>query len=168
MNYDHLNEVYDDYLEHYGILGMKWGIRRYQNADGTLTTAGKKRYKNDTSEQIERSERRKAKVVKAAKTVAKVGAAGATAGFAVHALLSGRPAGAVSIGGKALGQLISSGILDSKTAASLTASHLAQNGTRSLAMSLWDNPSNPYYKPGPSKQYQEMMKDVLEYYLENK
>ena len=36
------NELY-----HYGKKGQKWGVRRYQNADGTLTDAGKKRYARD-------------------------------------------------------------------------------------------------------------------------
>jgi hypothetical protein len=31
-------------LQHWGIKGMKWGVRRYQNSDGTLTDAGKRRY----------------------------------------------------------------------------------------------------------------------------
>ena len=36
-------------LEHWGIKGMKWGIRRFQNKDGSLTAAGRKRY-NDSAE----------------------------------------------------------------------------------------------------------------------
>lgn len=39
--------VYPDELTHHGILGQKWGVRRYQYKDGSLTPAGRKRYKID-------------------------------------------------------------------------------------------------------------------------
>lgn len=35
--------VSNDYLAHHGILGQKWGVRRYQNPDGSLTAAGRKK-----------------------------------------------------------------------------------------------------------------------------
>lgn len=37
----------DDILEHHGIKGQRWGIRRYQNKDGTLTAEGRRRYLSD-------------------------------------------------------------------------------------------------------------------------
>lgn len=49
----------DEYLAYHGILGMKWGIRRYQNKDGTLTAAGKKRYGNAETEFSELNAARK-------------------------------------------------------------------------------------------------------------
>lgn len=39
-------------LYHHGVKGQKWGVRRYQYADGTLTPSGKKRYQNSSDTHI--------------------------------------------------------------------------------------------------------------------
>lgn len=55
VNYRIIRTNQSDELAHHGILGQKWGIRRYQNKDGSLTPAGEKHYKvvgKDTDDRI--------------------------------------------------------------------------------------------------------------------
>ncbi len=45
---------YKTYLSHHGVKGQKWGVRRYQNSDGSLTSKGKIRYQTESKNPIER------------------------------------------------------------------------------------------------------------------
>ncbi len=65
---------FSDCLMHHGIKGMKWGVRRYRNEDGTLTPAGKERY--GTIENLEAAQKKKKKIAKTAVTAATYGAWG--------------------------------------------------------------------------------------------
>lgn len=46
-----------DVLAHHGVLGMRWGIRRYQRKDGTLTTAGKRRLRTVENKMVDNTKK---------------------------------------------------------------------------------------------------------------
>lgn len=66
---------YNDELYHWGIKGMKWGVRRYQNKDGTLTAAGRSRYAASDAEGTDETSQKRAGLSDKQKSALKVGAA---------------------------------------------------------------------------------------------
>ena len=60
----------NDELYHYGILGMKWGVRRYQNEDGTWTNRGKSRRRSEPHSKKKLTKKQKERIKKIAKGAA--------------------------------------------------------------------------------------------------
>ena len=52
----------NSYIQHHGIKGQKWGIRRFQNKDGSLTAKGRQRYGETTNKREETPEERKKRI----------------------------------------------------------------------------------------------------------
>ena len=63
--------ISDGKLYHHGILGMKWGVRRFQTKSGSLTSAGKKRYQTREEQKVQK---KRAKALEKARETRKTNA----------------------------------------------------------------------------------------------
>lgn len=107
-----------EYLVHHGIKGQEWGVRRYQNKDGSLTEEGRRRYgynKSGISENTKERIKQGSKIGAAIGSVVGTGAAGLTLGtLGFQAAMLGvslNPAGAVMLGGSIIASYAASGAL---------------------------------------------------------
>ena len=91
--------VYNDELYHHGVKGMKWGVRRYQNDDGTRTAAGKKRYTDGGEKKQLSDEERAARNAKIKSTAKKV-----AVGVGVAALVAAGTYAAVKYNNKTMSE----------------------------------------------------------------
>ena len=96
-----------DELYHHGVKGMKWGVRRYQNKDGSLTAKGKKRY-SDSSNSGADSDKQKEKRKLSRKQKAVIIGASVVAAYATYKFIdSGQATRLIEKGKAALGKDVS-------------------------------------------------------------
>lgn len=95
-------------LYHHGIKGQKWGRRRFQNEDGSLTPAGKERYDDDSTDSKQRNETPEERKKRIARNVA-IGTAAAATAIAVIGYMKYRS------NSKALDKISSSAVKDINT-----------------------------------------------------
>lgn len=91
-------------LYHHGIKGMKWGVRRYRNKDGSLTPAGKKRYSeesNDSDQSAKDKARRRNIIIGAAAATVALAAIG---GASVYAYKTSSYRSSISVNSLKLGK----------------------------------------------------------------
>lgn len=76
------------YIAHHGVKGQKWGVRRYQNSDGTLTDEGRRRYGYGRGADSLIRENTKSRLKQGAKLGAKIGAGFGVVGGATSAAIA--------------------------------------------------------------------------------
>lgn len=122
-SYNDFCELHEYYLMHHGIKGMKWGIRRYQNPDGSLTDEGKRRYHMSDEDAYREYRAEKKKIDRQTGNRAVIGNIGSLAGgwASIAALTAAGITGpgllaapAIAVGGGIASTIISSKIGDKK------------------------------------------------------